>query len=397
MNIKEQLNNIGIKIGKFADILGISRQTLDTYINLFENGQKLPNSEIENTFSLLFIPDLKSLQDFSERLSKIKKNNFAIFQKSQTFNNININSFGFITNNSEHNNHNNSKISNEPMYDEPIPRETIGNLTYNDKINKCGYYIKLKELLSYLKDKKIRIDLKDKYFEQYVKETPYYFVEKFYKEYDLETYLDGYVFENQLLYNKRNHRLLKCAELLIERNVIIPDDVEVICDEAFANNSVIEGVSIPKNIKRIGDHAFFNCPKLEVVVFEAQKQDVCIAMGITRSLSIGYRIFELSSIIGILVHYKNYVDYIYYEIYDDSKYKGISFNCFFENNALLYWLHSKVLSDKKIYDTLVVTKDNIKMKLMQYYNCGSIKQIICDAQTPEIFYPISIWDFIKVK
>mgnify|MGYP002521225147 CR=1 FL=1 len=43
MNIKKQLDYIGIKLKTFAELLGVSRQTLDTYIKLYESGKKIPN------------------------------------------------------------------------------------------------------------------------------------------------------------------------------------------------------------------------------------------------------------------------------------------------------------------------------------------------------------------
>ena len=50
MDIKEQLNHIGIKLKTLAEILGVSRQTLDTYIKLYESNKKIPNERFQRIF-----------------------------------------------------------------------------------------------------------------------------------------------------------------------------------------------------------------------------------------------------------------------------------------------------------------------------------------------------------
>lgn len=385
MNVKKQLNYIGIKIGKFAKILGISRQTLDNYIDLFESNHKLPNSNIENIFNLLFCPPLTSIQDFSERLNSITNRHFDLMQNTKLFND----SFRFFAMNNNHN----DKSKNDLLNEDVIIQRTASNFEYNDDMKDYYYLIKTKELIYTLKNYDLDITQRDRYFELYVKNTPYYIVENFFKIFKLKVYLENYLFKDKLLYNNRTKKLLKCADEIM---VDIPYEIEEICDNAFANNQFINEVTIPANVRRIGDHAFYNCSSLNKVIFEAKDDNMFNTSDKAISLSVGYRIFELSPVKKIIICDKYYIDRIVFKISDNSKYKD-SNNCFFEKGSYLIYAYCGFLNDLTTYDTLFITSNDAKTKLKQYFNCASIKKIIYNYESLTERHMPSIWDFIKTK
>ena len=51
-----------------------------------------------------------------------------------------------------------------------------------------------------------------------------------------------------------------------EKNVSVPDTVEVIGEDAFAGNTEIELVVLPGSVKKIEAYAFWGCEKLDNVV-----------------------------------------------------------------------------------------------------------------------------------
>ena len=52
--IKEILKKNNITLLNFAKQLGISRQTLDTYIRIYESGEELPNQKYQILFDRFF-------------------------------------------------------------------------------------------------------------------------------------------------------------------------------------------------------------------------------------------------------------------------------------------------------------------------------------------------------
>ena len=54
INVKNQLKNLGITLAEFADKLQISRPTLDSYIQIFESGDKIPKEKYQTIFNKLF-------------------------------------------------------------------------------------------------------------------------------------------------------------------------------------------------------------------------------------------------------------------------------------------------------------------------------------------------------
>lgn len=375
MDIKEQLNHIGIKIKTFAEIFGISRQTLDTYIKLYEANKKVPNERFQRIFDIVFVPPLDSIKTFSERLLKIENSNFSNMANRLAPSSRNsMDGFGFIAYESKK-----DRDDNESKYlEKTIPELTIGEISEGKAEPNYAYSNRAKDLLEYLEDSMLPYANKVEKFEDYVKKTPYYFVERFYNENHIGDYLSGYEFKDGLLINNDTKKLLKCSELLKADTVIITEGIEIIEDEAFANNSIVSVVSIPASIRRIGDHAFYNCDKLEFVVFEAPWKN--IPQDIVPELSVGYRIFELSSIYAVVIKQKELIDNLKLEVKKDSKFFNNSDeNCFFEKGVSLH-LASDISDDISLVDTLVLNKKTAKEKLKIYKHCCSIKNIKYDEE-----------------
>lgn len=375
MDIKKQLDRIGIKFKTFAEIFGISRQTLDTYIKLYEANKKIPNERFQRIFDIVFVPPLDSIKTFSERLLKIKNSDFSNMANQLSHSSSNsTNGFGFIAYENKE-----DKDNNEDKYlEKTIPELTIGEIAEGKAEPNYAYSNRAKDLLEFLKDSMMSYTNKVEKFEDYVKKTPYYFVERFYNENHIEDYLSGYEFKDGLLINNDTKKLLKCSELLKDENVAIPEGIEIIEDEAFANNSILSVVIFPTTIKRIGDHAFYNCGKLEFVVFDASRTNV--HHDFVPKLSVGYRIFELSSIYAVTIYQKDLIDNLKLEVRKESKFfKNSEDNCFFEKGVSLH-LASDISDDISLVDTLVLNKKNAKEKLKIYKHCCSIKNIKYDEE-----------------
>lgn len=73
MEIKRQLKNLDVKISRLAQELGISRPTLDTYIEYYENGQQIPNERYQEIFEYLFADELDSTIEFAKRFDYVKR------------------------------------------------------------------------------------------------------------------------------------------------------------------------------------------------------------------------------------------------------------------------------------------------------------------------------------
>ena len=373
MDIKKQLYHIGIKQKTFAEMLEVSRQTLDTYIKLYEGNKKIPNERFQRIFDFLFVPPLDTINTFSERWSKIKDYDFNnIVNQLSSSSCDSMNGFGFIAYENKK-----EKDNDEDKYlEKTIPELTIGEICEGKEEPNYAYSNRAKDLLEFLKDSMMSYTNKVEKFEDYVKMTPYYFVERFFNENHIGDYLSGYEFKDGLLINNDTKKLLKCSELLKDEIVSIREGIEIIEDEAFANNSILSVVIFPTTIKRIGDHAFYNCGKLEFVVFDASRTN--IHHDFVPRLSVGYRIFELSSIYAITIYQKDLIDNLKLEVRKESKFlKNSDDNCFFEKGVSLH-LGSDTSDDVILIDTLVLKKLTAKEQLKNYKNCCSIKNIKYD-------------------
>ncbi len=83
MDIKQMLRRFNIKLVDFADVLMVSRPTLNTYIRLFENGDLIPNDKYQRIFENLFISENLDKDQFERKLRKyqnllIRDNSFGV-------------------------------------------------------------------------------------------------------------------------------------------------------------------------------------------------------------------------------------------------------------------------------------------------------------------------------
>ena len=73
MEIKKNLKALDIKISKLATELGVSRPTLDAYIEYYENGQPIPNEGYQKIFEYLFIGEEMNSIEFARRYDYVKR------------------------------------------------------------------------------------------------------------------------------------------------------------------------------------------------------------------------------------------------------------------------------------------------------------------------------------
>ena len=73
LEIKKNLKSLDIKVSKFAYDLGISRPTLDAYIENFENGHAIPNEEYQKIFDYLFSGDEINSLEFAQKVDYVKR------------------------------------------------------------------------------------------------------------------------------------------------------------------------------------------------------------------------------------------------------------------------------------------------------------------------------------
>lgn len=71
-NIKQYLKDVGITQKEFAERIGLSRPTLDTYIEIFESGQTIPKERYDIIFRRLFDSDNDSAEEFAKNLQQIE-------------------------------------------------------------------------------------------------------------------------------------------------------------------------------------------------------------------------------------------------------------------------------------------------------------------------------------
>lgn len=66
--IKEKLKDLGIKVAEFANLLEVSRPTLDNYIEQYENGGKISKDKYQYIFDNLFNNEFDTKEEFLECL-----------------------------------------------------------------------------------------------------------------------------------------------------------------------------------------------------------------------------------------------------------------------------------------------------------------------------------------
>lgn len=70
MNVKNRLKELDVKLSYFANALEISRPTLNAYISMFENDEKLPNEKYQLIFEKLFNDEVDSNDEFNSILDR---------------------------------------------------------------------------------------------------------------------------------------------------------------------------------------------------------------------------------------------------------------------------------------------------------------------------------------
>ena len=78
MDIKDYLKSIHMTQKELADRLGLSRPTLDTYIQMFQMNEPLPRDKYQVVFEQLFTNPLKNDKEFRETLDE-----YALFLKQE--------------------------------------------------------------------------------------------------------------------------------------------------------------------------------------------------------------------------------------------------------------------------------------------------------------------------
>lgn len=73
--------------------------------------------------------------------------------------------------------------------------------------------------------------------------------------------------EDGVLYNKDKFQLIRYPSAKADTEFTVPDTVEQISENAFANNTVLKTVYISENTKAIEPKAFYNCTHLDEVYF----------------------------------------------------------------------------------------------------------------------------------
>ena len=73
--------------------------------------------------------------------------------------------------------------------------------------------------------------------------------------------------DDGVLYNKGKSQLIKYPSAKADTEFTVPDTVEQISENAFANNTVLKTVYISENTKAIEPKAFYNCTHLDEVYF----------------------------------------------------------------------------------------------------------------------------------
>ena len=85
MDIKEQLRSIDVKITKLANGLNVSRPTLDTYIEAFEKGEKIPNDKYQAIFEYLFSEEQITPIDFANKYDYVKRIMLADIKQNASY------------------------------------------------------------------------------------------------------------------------------------------------------------------------------------------------------------------------------------------------------------------------------------------------------------------------
>ena len=73
MEIKKRLKALDVKISKLATELGVSRPTLDNYIDCYEKGVAIPNEAYQKIFEYLFSSESMTSIEFAQKYDYVKR------------------------------------------------------------------------------------------------------------------------------------------------------------------------------------------------------------------------------------------------------------------------------------------------------------------------------------
>lgn len=84
----------------------------------------------------------------------------------------------------------------------------------------------------------------------------------------LEKIIGGeyFTFEEGILYDKDKTKIITCLQNVVRGNITVPDNVKIIGNYAFQYCSNLVSITIPNTVTDIGDYAFDNCPKLSSII-----------------------------------------------------------------------------------------------------------------------------------
>lgn len=85
------------------------------------------------------------------------------------------------------------------------------------------------------------------------------------KEIKLDSKESSFYYENGILFDKNKSAVILSLPKALSSSVIIPDTVKEICDGAFANCELLNGIDLPNSLTRIGEKAFCGCKSLKSV------------------------------------------------------------------------------------------------------------------------------------
>ena len=82
-----------------------------------------------------------------------------------------------------------------------------------------------------------------------------------------ETEQESEMIELQMFFFSDNGKTITGVASEVSGDIVIPDGVEKIADEAFKDNTKIAGVVCPDSLREIGNHAFWGCKNLKEIKF----------------------------------------------------------------------------------------------------------------------------------
>ena len=66
-------------------------------------------------------------------------------------------------------------------------------------------------------------------------------------------------------YSRDGKKLLKASSLLRDKEYVVREGTEVICDGAFGYCKYLQSITIPNSVTSIGDEAFSDCDSLQSI------------------------------------------------------------------------------------------------------------------------------------